>query len=663
MKKRKDSFWGIHCDYHAQPWMGTVGKTLTEDDIRLICRELKPDFWQIDCKGHFGYASYPTELGNAMPDFAFDTLEMWRKVTEEENVALYMHYSGVWDEKYCREHPEAGFMNADGSLHKTCTYRGSTYVDDILIPQLSELAEKYRVDGIWVDGECWASQPDYHPETIEAFQKETGIDLQGKVPKSAEDPYYEEFRDYNRELFRRYVRYYVDKLHEKYPDLQIASNWLFSIHVPEQVSANVDFLSGDNMPYDSLFTARYVSRYMPQQNIHWDIMGMGQRYAKKGMVELLPLHPTQVMQQAAAVISLGGAFQVGLSQLFDGSPNMVNLLSLKPVGEFMRAREPFCFKGKVIPQAAMFLSTHDRYLENKELFDLGEVDGKRGLTALLCDSGQSFEIVSEHSLKENAGRFKMIVIPETIKELGDETVAILLRYAEEGGSLLLTGTNTCRIFADAGAPFDVGEIEDNLPEGRFLAQQNHPKDQRVWYTDGKALGGVMYPVRILPYGEYETAAQLCYSIKTEKHPFAVIMSYGKGKIAAVGADIGKQYNVGSQYLHRDLIKAIASKLYNPMVRIESALGHLEMVCLEKNGRLMLQLVNGNGNHNNINCATEDFIPPVLDITLSAEMSEIPQKLVLQPEGREIPFEIRNGRIYFDIDRVYIHNVVEFVPKD
>ncbi len=99
MKRRSESFFGLHFDFHAQPKYGLQGKSLNEEDIRRICRTLKPDFIQIDCKGHPGWASYPSELGNAMPEFAQDTLALWRRVTREENVALYMHYSGVYDIK------------------------------------------------------------------------------------------------------------------------------------------------------------------------------------------------------------------------------------------------------------------------------------------------------------------------------------------------------------------------------------------------------------------------------------------------------------------------------------------------------------------------------------------------------------------------------------
>ena len=85
MKKRADSFFGLHFDFHASPAKCTapIGGTLKEEDIREICRLLKPDFLQIDCKGHAGWASYPTECGNAMPDIAGDPLALWRRVTKE----------------------------------------------------------------------------------------------------------------------------------------------------------------------------------------------------------------------------------------------------------------------------------------------------------------------------------------------------------------------------------------------------------------------------------------------------------------------------------------------------------------------------------------------------------------------------------------------------
>ena len=112
MRKRSDGYWGIHSDFHATPDFGIQGRNLLEEDIREICRLLKPDFWQIDSKGHPGWASYPTKIGNAMPEFACDTLEIWRRATKAEDVTLVTHYSGVVDQKYCADHPEGAVMRA-----------------------------------------------------------------------------------------------------------------------------------------------------------------------------------------------------------------------------------------------------------------------------------------------------------------------------------------------------------------------------------------------------------------------------------------------------------------------------------------------------------------------------------------------------------------------
>ena len=71
MKTRKESFFGLHFDYHGKPMNGIQGDTLKEEDIRHICREVKPDFIQIDCKGHPGWASYPSKMGSRLGILSF----------------------------------------------------------------------------------------------------------------------------------------------------------------------------------------------------------------------------------------------------------------------------------------------------------------------------------------------------------------------------------------------------------------------------------------------------------------------------------------------------------------------------------------------------------------------------------------------------------------
>ncbi|MBQ2757212.1 MAG: hypothetical protein IJF31_01890 [Clostridia bacterium] len=670
-KTRAESVFGIHCDFHAKPSKSdTIGTDLKEEDIREICRTLKPDFIQIDCKGHPGWASYPTKLGNAMPHFVGDPLALWRRVTREEGVALYMHYSGVYDIKYCKEHPDQCTMNADGTLDEGTTRLDGKYADELLIPQLCELAEKYEIDGLWVDGECWRVRPDYHPETLAKFEKETGIDLKGQAPATPDDPYFYEYMDYTRTLFHRYLNHYVDTLHEKFPHLQICSNWAFSDHMPEAVSASVDYLSGDLDPKNSYHSARYAGRALAQQNYAWDLMSWNFRITIGDRNACISKHKTQIMQEAAAVIALGGAYQNYVMQNDDGSPQMHELRNLADLSEFVRARKDFCFRGKPVHQAALLLSTYDRNRQNvKRAYTRAGYKRVMGMTALLCDVGESLEIISEHTLLAQAADYKMIVVPELGCGLEKEVIAALLAYAENGGALMLTGKRTCEVFAENGAPFITSPLPEYFAPGEkaydnggdnghdtsaALKHRNY-----VFTEDNKYYGALFSPTS--PAAENATVlAEVAHTVTEKMQPLAITLPYGKGSITAIGFDIGSQYLEGAQYLHRSLIKNAADRLYTPLCRVERALGLVEIVCLEKDGKLMLQLVNGNGRHTDPTSVSEDFIPPVVDISLSLALDKAPQRLLLQPEGRALDFRYEGGRAYFDVPRLDIHSIVEVV---
>ena len=664
IKKRKDSFFGIHLDYHAKPEYAIAqGKYLREEDIRKICTLLKPDFIQIDCKGHPGWASYPTKIGNAMPEFAKDTLALWRKVTKEEGVALYMHYSGVYDVKYCEEHPNEEIIRADGERVKGSTRLNGNYSDDILIPQLLELAEVYKVDGVWVDGDCWMACADFRPESIAKFEKETGIDLKGAVPKSPRDPYYQEYREYHRELFRRYVRNYVDTVHAKHPDFQIASNWAFSDHMPEKVSANVDFLSGDLNPSNGFNSARYAARALAQQEMPWDLMSWNFRISLNGKKGYAPKHPVQIMQEASSVISMGGAFQNYITQNRDGSPNMTELENLEGVAEFIRERKDFCFRGKPVHQAALLLSTYDRNIEAGNLYSRTGYERVMGLTALLCDIGQSLEIVCEHTLEKYINEYEMIVVPELFCGLEEKTVKALYDYAKNGGKLVLVGKKTCSLFADyENAPFSVKDKQEYVNEQIEETENGHGKRASselypyLFKMDEKEYGALYSPCEIICDGAPNAYAFERHS--KDKFTVSATAPYGKGSVTAVGFDIGMQYLSSEQYLQRKLMKNAVSKLYTPIVTVDSSVGRLETVVLNVDGKLMIQLVNANGSHANSACATDDCIPPVLDIKLSLKLPSQPESLILQPQGKALAYEYINGIASLSIDRVDIHSVIE-----
>jgi len=143
--------------------------------VERIIRQVQPDYIQCDCKGHRGLSSYMTEVGYRAPGFEKDQLTVWRRVTAKHGVALYMHYSGVWDAEAVKHHPSWARVDEKGNRDKKNTSVFGPYVDELLIPQLIELRDVYGVDGVWIDGDCWATCQDYHKDVIAAFRGKTGI--------------------------------------------------------------------------------------------------------------------------------------------------------------------------------------------------------------------------------------------------------------------------------------------------------------------------------------------------------------------------------------------------------------------------------------------------------------------------------------------------------
>ena len=116
--RRADCFFGVHFDLHASEDITDAGKTLTVEMVDTFLTKVKPDFIQIDCKGHPGISSYPTKAGNHVKGFDKDPLKIWREATAKNNVGLYMHYSGVWDGKAATTHPDWAMVKASGEKSK-----------------------------------------------------------------------------------------------------------------------------------------------------------------------------------------------------------------------------------------------------------------------------------------------------------------------------------------------------------------------------------------------------------------------------------------------------------------------------------------------------------------------------------------------------------------
>ncbi len=639
--KRADSFLGTHFDFHAGPDCNAIGKNTTREMIENVINQIHPDYIQIDCKGHPGLSSYPTKVGNQAPGFVGDPLRLWRQVTAEHGVALYMHYSGVWDAEAVRRHPDWAVVDADGKTSDRITSRFGPYADKLLIPQLRELAGDYGVDGVWIDGDCWASVPDYSEPALKAFRRTTGID---DVPRKPGDPHWFEFLQFHREAFREYVRHYIAEVKKTNPDFQLCSNWAFTDHMPEPVSAPVDFLSGDYSPDDSVNSARLSGRYLTRQGVPWDLMAwsFSRGKSKDGRNQKTAI---QLQREAAVVLALGGGFQAYFTQKRDGSIREERVPVMAEVAKFCRARQAICHHATQVPQVALLFSTAAHYRKSNGLFarDLARING--ALQALL-EGQQSVEVLGEHHLTGRMAEYPLIVVPEW-EYLEPKFKDELAMYVRGGGNLLLIGPKTAAIFQ---TELDVTLEAEPTPAANWRLAYNGELGE---------ITGTKQFAKLGPNSKAFGTLQGTGQAGSSSRPAASISELGRGKIAAVYFTFGQGYVNARTDLMRQFLNDLARQLFpKPMVEVKGS-HDVDVVVNRLDGKLAVNLVNTAGPHQ-----TEpilDTIPPVGPLDVTIRQAAKPAKVTLEPTGTALSFEHRNGEIHLVVPRVDIHEIIVVEP--
>ncbi len=633
---RTESFWGLHFDRHSQLTDKHLGASLTEGMVDSLLTLGRPDYIQVDSKGHPGVSSYPTTVGQQVESYDKDPLALIRKVTKEKGVSLYVHHSGVMDINYVRLNPEEGRRLPDGSPDGQNTSLWGNYADNLLIPQIKELAIRYGIDGVWIDGESWAVYPDYHPLAIKDFKAQTGL----AVPLTKDDDHYKEFLEFNRRKFLSYIKYYTNEIHKVAPSFEICSNWAFSAMMPELLPEDIelDFLSGDYDPDNSLNTANWNARCLSGQGLPYDLM------AWSFVRPSIPKTALQINQEAASVISLGGGCQVYFRQNEDMSFQPASFGIIKDIADFMLPRREFCKDISIIPQVGLFYSTEGWKESVDDIYRPFGVDDIRGIMDALLDGQQSVEVLMTHHLKEKMSSYPLIVVPEW-RKMENDMVTSLKEYVRNGGKLLVIGSSSTKQFEDLlGVSRKKEPVKISLPMGY---------DDRFVVVDGT--------YREVTCGVDTKEMARFYGTNDFRYPSGVVATvrkYGKGSIGGIYVDLGKTYLSNTSPVIRDLLADMIAELQpDLMVGVEGS-HKVNLVTTSKNNKLLIQLINTSGDHANAKVKGIDEIPVLQDLNVTVAMKKKPAYVKVQPEGYKLDFSYKSGQVNFILPRLEIHNIIE-----
>ena len=642
----KARFFGLHIDLHPNEQDTELGRKVSAGMVRRIIRAARPDYIQYDCKGHPGYLGYPNSaVSSSAPGIVRDSLAIYRRVTAAEGVRLLVHFSGVWDGIACQQHPEWQAVSADPK--QPFTGKASVfgpYVKARLIPQMREIIERYRVDGFWVDGECWALEPDQCAEAMRRFRRRTGA---RRAPTGPGEPHWVEWCAIHREQFFAYLKTYMDAIHAAHPGIEIASNWLYSHMAPEPTSRlPVDFASGDFSAQNAVADGRFAARCLADTGLPWDLMAWafawhwqgGQRGYKPAQ---------QLQQEAAIVLGQGGGFQVYFHPDRHGGFAAAHVELLRRVARFCHERRAVSFHTAPVPQVALVLDTESLWRQTPTLYAHhgAAYQPMRGMLGALLAAGHSVDIVAGHRCAAKLSPYPVAVYPEW-EQPDAALVGRLLRYVRAGGRLLVTGAPAAQAFWPMGTARDVATYV--WPRRPFEPGAAQVKGR---WCDLRPAGAEVLAWRTPGFTEDEGRV-----------PAAVLHRVGRGRLILAPGPLGAAFHQNSSPWLRDLCDELTRRLYRPAVRVTGS-KTVDVALRRHDDRWLVHLTNTAGapTHDDKSPGRvfADAIPPVgpLTLTVAARRGWSLRHAEFAPDGTLLKVRRAGGGWRIEVPALHIHAVV------
>ncbi len=636
----KDAFFGLHYDLHPNAGDTELGREATHEHIRAMLDKVKPDFVQYDCKGHPGYTGYPSEVGSPSPGIVNDALKVWREVTRDMGVPLSIHYSGVWDSRAIELHPEWARINPHGSKDKNYTCRLSGYDRELMIPQLIKVVKEYDIDGMWIDGENWASRPCWCERCKDAFKAESGLE---KAPKKADDEHWHAWLAFHRALFIEHVKAFVAAVHEVKPTCIVTSNWMYSVRQPEALEAPIDYLSGDFNPSFGAERACAEARFISARGKPWDLMAWG--FLRVGNAPWTMKTVPHLCQEVSEVLAQGGSVFIYNTPHRSGRLTAWHQDILGRVADFCRKRKDYCFQSETLPQAAILHSESSYYRYNDPLFNFGEANwAMEGALHAMLENGYSTDILNEAMLLERMSAYPLIVVPEAA-HVADTVKQALRAYVEGGGRLLLTGGFVAEQYGDLAGI----KPREGVRQGGFLPADDGAVP--IWGAfQGVDLAGATEIAALLNQQEPER--------NRTGLPAATRHAIGDGVVVAIPGPVFRSYHQSHYPRLRRFIGDTVLALDTPRIIKRLGPAWVEIAARQKEGRLLIQLVNrGNAGYTAPNRHMVEHVADSGPFSLRIPLDERPKRCYMAPDEVGVEWTWKAGTLTAHVAGLAIHNVL------
>lgn len=432
---------GWHFDFHSHPAC-RIGEKPDPEGVAAACADAGLEMVNTFAKCHSGFSYYPTDVGNRHPKLVGDPFGDILRACRAKGVKVAAYVSFGIDGAAARKNPswEQTFtpgLSAVGKRIFVCVCPFTPYLDELMLPQIDEIVERYRPDGFWFDTMS-AMRPCYCDSCRRAFREATGRE----IPVEEGDAGWGEYGAFRHERSYRMLARVGGHVAALAPEIDVAFNQVGSLGYPEPLPEGVHRISLDFPTYGhqsrcAALHASYGQSVPPLADV------MPTRF-KQGWGDWSPSHPAMLEQVAAAAWANRGGLYMGCrlhpqNRLSHGTrPAMEKLAEVRD--GLAEAMPPD--GAERLPDVLLLHGTGLVYGEDMSGFARDpriRLHPLEGMHHLLLDAGCNTLVSAEYALEDWLHPSRLLVIPQA-PCLAPETDAAIRGFLAQGGRVLAVGT-------------------------------------------------------------------------------------------------------------------------------------------------------------------------------------------------------------------------------
>lgn len=669
-------------DWHLNDWIKNVAAAVEADAQVQMFVDAGIQAVGCFCKDHYGNCFYPTDVGHRHPNLSRDYVGEMTRALKARGLMAIAYYSVGADRFTGLGHPDWQMRDRDGRPRRGVWIQerglgaapclNSPYTEQVVLPELAEIARRYDVDGFLLDMATWqVSCACYCPFCREGFRQATGQEIPSD-PGDSLALVYRRWRNRHNEEFERKVRVTLDQVR---PGILLGSNAAYSACFPLPPSPYVDYLFRDPGQFYPL-TFSVWGRYFASTGLPFEMETV--RSNGWGDYGLRPT--TALLLECTLNLVHGATLSITDQPNTDGSLEPEVYHRIGEVYRAVAALEPFCRGTTSVPYVAVLHSAATHWSQAPLDGSYQIPEAVLGAHKALVESGYHFDIVNEATLERSIDAYTTVVLPEQTA-LPVSTTARIREFVARGGGLV--ASSACATSDEQGRPLTGSALADVLgvallepspfplgylrPEPTLLAgalQHALPipvegRCLRTRLTTAQSVCPLLEPVEEWLEPEEEkffTTRNQPPIGRGRPWPGVTVNSFGSGVAVYASVELFAGYWRNNLPDLKRLIARCLELAIPPQRRLleVTAPPSVEVALRRRGSDLVLHLVNFHAEKRQVAPPSIEWLPTIDSVPVALRCPQAPRRVSAIPGGEEIRWQFANGVLRFVLQDLGLH---------